>query len=56
MTVRRGHDFVRRAPALAVFIAIESKGGMALEEDENVPLGNGGRLRPPLFYGHGAVA
>jgi hypothetical protein len=57
MTTCRGHESVGRAPALAVVIAIDSKGGKALEEvDENVPLGNGGRLRPPLFYGHAAAA
>jgi len=54
MTVRRGHENVGRTPAFAVVIAIDSKGGKATEElDENVPLGDGGRLRPPLFYGHG---
>jgi hypothetical protein len=53
MTVCRGHESVGRASAFAVVIAIDSKGGKALEEvDENVPLGNGGRLRPPLFFDH----
>jgi len=51
MTVRRGHVSVGRVPALAVVIAIDSKGGKASEKlDENVSLGDGGRLRPPLFY------
>ena len=50
MTARRGHGFVGRAPALAAVIALGSKGGKTPEErNENVPLGNGGRLRPPLF-------
>ena len=50
MTLRRGHECVARAPALAVVFAHESKGGMGSEEVEmTVPLGNGGRLRPPLF-------
>ena len=50
MTLGRGHENVARAPALAAVIALESKGGMGLEELEMiVPLGNRGRLRPPLF-------
>jgi hypothetical protein len=50
MTLLRGHESVVRAPAIAVVIAHESKGGMGLEEVEViVPLGNRGRLRPPLF-------
>ena len=51
MTARRGHGFVGRAQALVAVIAPGSKGGKTSEEiNENVPLGNGGRLRPPLFY------
>ena len=43
-------------PALCAVIAVGSKGGEAsIEKDGNVPLGNGGRLRPPLFYGHAAA-
>ena len=33
MTVRRGHEFVGRARALVVVIAIDSKGGKASEEN-----------------------
>jgi hypothetical protein len=50
MTDRCGHGNVRRAAARRAFIASGSKGGEASEKkDDNVPLGNGGRLRPPLF-------
>ncbi len=49
MTTRSGHGNVCRPLAFACVVAKESKGGESLEEQE-VPLGNGGRLRPPLFY------
>ncbi len=52
MTDARGHCQVVRvsAPCVAA-IANGSKGGNAsLEQDEIVPLGNRGRLRPPPFF------
>jgi hypothetical protein len=53
MTNRRGHELVDRAPAHCAVVAVGSKGGEAsTEKDGNAPLGNGGRLRPPLFFGH----
>ena len=54
MTVGRGHTPVARVQARYVAAIVQgSKGGNAYQEKEViVPLGNGGRLRPPLFYGH----
>ena len=52
MTDVRGHCHVARplAPCAAVF-ADESKGGNAsLEQDENVPLGNGGATAVAPFF------
>jgi hypothetical protein len=52
MTASRGHcEVVRVQAPCAAAIAYGSKGGNAsLEQDAIVPLGNEGRLRPPLFY------
>ena len=51
MTDRCGHSPVAGRLAFCAVAAIGSKGGEALEEqDAIVPLGHGGRLRPPLFF------
>jgi hypothetical protein len=50
MNVRYGHMYVGRVATPRAIVANGSKGGEALEEEDGiVPLGNGGRLRPPLF-------
>ena len=51
MNERCGHKYVGRVAAPCAFVAKGSKGGEASEEENAiVPLGNGGRLQPPLFF------